>query len=79
MMAAKERFYELLDEKDSKKKTKRTKLLSDQEYDEICNVLKGWKVGAKHLSVQAKWRQNYILLENKSAPQLFDGTRTTKT
>jgi len=66
MMAAKERFYELVDEKDSKKKTKKTKLLSDQEYDEICNVLKGWKVGVKHSSVQAKWRQNYILLENTS-------------
>ena len=66
MIAAKERFYELLDEKDSKKKTKRTKLLSEQEYDEICNVLKGWKVGAEHSNVQSKWRQNYILFENTS-------------
>jgi hypothetical protein len=52
MVAAKERFHELLEEKDSKKKERKTKLLSDQEYDEICNVLKGWKVRAKHSSAE---------------------------
>lgn len=64
MMAAKDRFYELLNEKDKTKK--RTKLLSEQEYNEICNVLNGWKAGTAHSSVQAKWRQNYSLLENTS-------------
>ena len=64
MMAAKERFYELLNKKDGSKK--RTKLLSEQEYDEICDVLNGWKVGAAHSRSQAKWYQNYILLENTS-------------
>ena len=64
MMAAKDRFYELLDEKASTKK--RRKLLSEQEYNEICNVLNGWKAGAAHSGVQAKWRQNYSLLENTS-------------
>eukprot|EP00986_Skeletonema_menzelii_P013924 scaffold8621_cov87-Skeletonema_menzelii.AAC.1 len=64
MMAAKERFYELLNKKDGSKK--RTKLLSEQEYDEICDVLNGWTVGAAHSRSQAKWYQNYILLENTS-------------
>ena len=64
MMAAKERFYELLHEKNVGKKIKRTELLSEQEYDEICTVLNEWKVGATHSSKQNKWRQNYILLQN---------------
>jgi hypothetical protein len=64
MVAAKERFLELLKKKDSKKKERKTKLLSDQEYNEICNVLKGCKVGAKHSSAESKWHKKYILLEN---------------
>ncbi len=65
MVAAKERFHELLEGNDRKKtKEKRTKLLSDQEYGEICNVLNRWKVGEKHTKEEHKWHANYILLEN---------------
>ena len=62
MMAAKERFYELLDEKNFSKKIKRTELLSEQEYDEICTVLNEWKVGATHSS-KVQVRYGYLRME----------------
>ena len=78
MIAAKERFYEVLDETGNKKKTKRTKLPSEQEYDEICYVLNEWKAGAPHSSEQAKWHQNYILLKNTSRSSALRWNKNNK-
>lgn len=66
MLAAKERFYAELKTKNTLKKIKKTETLTEHQYDDICNVLRGWKVGVKHSSEQIKWHTNYVLVENTS-------------
>ena len=78
MMAAKERFYEELVVKDSKKKRKKTKIPTEQEYDEICSVLESWRVGEKHSDMHNQWHRNYILLTNTPRSSALRWTRSKK-
>lgn len=77
MMAAKKKFYELLEVGLSEKK-RRTEMVTEQEYDDICTVLQGWVVGVRHSPLHTKWNQNYTLSDNTTRSTALRWTKNNK-
>ncbi len=63
MTAVKNKFYETLEEKATKRKVEIPTL---NEYKTICGVLNDWKKGGSHTQEQRKWNDNYVIVAGPS-------------